>query len=101
MPVADRTTRTGISDDMSFVGSGAVRPERDLAGRLSARGAAQILNDLEPHSVGAERAARGPRPSDRSLALLDPLLARPTLVVEGDDIESAAGVAEPERQNVA
>jgi hypothetical protein len=40
---------------------------------------------LKTHRVRDERAARQPRPLDRALALLDPLLARPALVVEGDD----------------
>ena len=40
---------------------------------------------LEPHGVGGERAARQPRPLDRSVALFDPLLACAALVVEGDD----------------
>jgi len=40
---------------------------------------------LEPHGVGGERAARKPRPLDRSLALFDPLLACAALVVEDDD----------------
>src|SRR5271166_4387148 len=66
------------------------RPIFDRLGRRQrAQEVAEIVGEgmkLEPHSVGGERAAREPRPSDRSLALLDPLLARPTLVVEGDDI---------------
>ena len=37
---------------------------------------------LEPHGVGGER-ANEPRPLNCTLAFLDPLLARPTLVVEG------------------
>src|SRR5262249_2095570 len=37
---------------------------------------------LEPHGVGRERPA--PRPFDRALAFLDPLLARAALVVERD-----------------
>jgi hypothetical protein len=40
---------------------------------------------LEPHRVGGERSARQSRPLDRAFALLDPLLARPAFVVEGDD----------------
>src|SRR5262249_25371096 len=40
---------------------------------------------LEPHRVGGERSARQSRPLDRAFALLDPLLARPTLVVESND----------------
>jgi hypothetical protein len=39
---------------------------------------------LEPRRVGRERPARQPRPFDRALALLDPLLARAALVVERD-----------------
>src|SRR5262249_54152702 len=40
---------------------------------------------LEPHRVGGERSARQTRPLDRAFALLDPLLARPALVVESND----------------
>src|SRR5262249_40258365 len=40
---------------------------------------------LEPHRVGGERSARQSRPLDRAFALLDPLLARPALVVESND----------------
>src|SRR5262245_21822654 len=39
---------------------------------------------LEPHGVGHERLARQPRPFDRALAFLDPLLAGAALVVECD-----------------
>jgi hypothetical protein len=39
---------------------------------------------LEPDGVVAE-SARQPRPFDRRLALLDPLLRRAALIVEGDD----------------
>ena len=35
--------------------------------------------------VGRERPARQPCPLDRALAFLDPLFARPALIVEGDD----------------
>ena len=41
---------------------------------------------LEPNGIGGERSARQPRPLDRPLAFLDPLLARAALVVEGHDI---------------
>src|SRR6266511_573612 len=40
---------------------------------------------LEPHGIGRERPARQPCPLDRALAFLDPLFARPALIVEGDD----------------
>src|SRR5262249_33147447 len=40
---------------------------------------------LEPHGVGRERPARQSRPLDRALAFLDPLLARPALVVKSND----------------
>src|SRR5262245_35520897 len=40
---------------------------------------------LQAHRVGGERPARQPRPLDRTLAFLDPLLSRAALVVEGDD----------------
>src|SRR5262245_37714097 len=39
---------------------------------------------LETHGVGRERPERQPRPFDRALAFLDPLLARAALVVERD-----------------
>src|SRR5262245_40545797 len=45
---------------------------------------------LEPNGIGGERSARQPRPLDRPLAFLDPLLARPALVVEGHDALSRA-----------
>ena len=41
--------------------------------------------ELEPHRVRLERRARKPRPLDRVLAFLDPLLGRAAPVVEGDD----------------
>ena len=40
---------------------------------------------LEPPGVGRERPARQPCPLDRALAFLDPLLARPALVIERND----------------
>jgi hypothetical protein len=40
---------------------------------------------LKTYGVGGKRTACQPRPLDRALAFLDPLLARPALVVEGDD----------------
>jgi len=45
-----------------------------LRRRQRAQEVAEIIGEgmkLEPHRVGGERAAREPRPSDRSLALLD------------------------------
>src|ERR1700757_3353862 len=41
---------------------------------------------LEADGVGGEGTARHPRPFDRALALFDPLLTGPALVVEGNDI---------------
>ena len=65
------------------------RPVLDRLGRRQrAQEIAEIVGErmkLEPHRVGGERPARQPRPLDRALALLDPLLARAALVVEGDD----------------
>ena len=65
------------------------RPVLDRLGRRQrAQEVAEIVGErmkLEPHGVGGERPARQPRPLDRALALLDPLLARAALVVEGDD----------------
>ena len=40
---------------------------------------------LETRRVGGEHPARQPRPLDRPLAFLDPLLGSAGLVVEGDD----------------
>src|SRR5262245_47615579 len=40
---------------------------------------------LKPHRVCGKVPARQPPPLDRALAFLDPLLARPALVVEGND----------------
>src|SRR5215472_6608063 len=40
---------------------------------------------LQTHRVGGERSTGQPRPLDRTLAFLDPLLGRATLVVESDD----------------
>ena len=41
--------------------------------------------NLKPDRIGSERPARQSRPLDRALAFLDPLFARPALIVEGDD----------------
>ena len=40
---------------------------------------------LKPNGVGRERPARQPRPADRTLAFLDPLLGRAALIVECDN----------------
>ena len=65
------------------------RPVFDrLRRRQRAQEIAEIVGErmkLETHGVGRERSARQPRPLDRALAFLDPLLARPALVVEGND----------------
>src|SRR5262245_13710620 len=53
---------------------------------------------LEPHRIGGERSARQSRPLDRAFALLDPLLARPALVVESSD---ALGLAAHVRHDEA
>src|SRR5665213_1912529 len=45
---------------------------------------------LKPHGVRRERATREPCPLDRVLALLDTLLGRSALVVEGDDVLRAS-----------
>jgi len=66
------------------------RPVFDRFGRGErAQEVAEIVGErvkLKADGVGGERAAREPSPSDRSLGLLDPLLAGPALVVEGDDV---------------
>jgi len=41
---------------------------------------------LKPHGVGGKRATRQPRPLDRCLALLDPLLRSAALIVEGHHV---------------
>jgi hypothetical protein len=46
---------------------------------------------LEPHSVGGERAARKPHPSDRSLPSVIHR-SRPARVVEGDDIRGGLAI---------
>ena len=38
--------------------------------------------ELKPDGVGPERVARQPRPVDRMLALVDPMLGRPAVVVD-------------------
>jgi len=62
------------------------RPVFDrLRRRQRAQEIAEVVGErmkLEPHRVGGERSARQSRPLDRAFALLDPLLARPALVVE-------------------
>src|SRR5215813_13417537 len=68
---------------------GRQRPVLDrLRRRQRAQEIAEVVGErmkLEPHRVGGERSARQSRPRDRAFALLDPLLARPALVVESND----------------
>ena len=65
------------------------RPVLDrLRRRQRAQEIAEVVGErmkLEPNGIGGERPARQPRPLDRPLAFLDPLLARPALVVESND----------------
>jgi hypothetical protein len=65
------------------------RPIFDRLGRRQrAQEIAEVVGEgmkLKPDGVGGKRPARQPRPLDRALALFDPLLAHPALVVEGDD----------------
>src|SRR5262245_52013876 len=65
------------------------RPVLDRLGRRQrAQEIAEVVGErmkLEPNGIGGERPARHPRPLDRPLAFLDPLLARPALVAEGHD----------------
>ena len=59
-----------------------------LRRRQRAQEIAEVVGErmkLEPYRVGGERSARQSRPLDRTLAFLDPLLGRATLVVESDD----------------
>src|SRR5262249_28962237 len=62
------------------------RPVLDrLRRRQRAQAIAGVVGErmkLEPPRVGGGRSARQSRPLDRAFALLDPLLARPALVVE-------------------
>ena len=46
---------------------------------------------LEPHALAANVRHDKSRPVDRAFALLDPLLARPALVVERNDALGRAG----------
>jgi hypothetical protein len=66
------------------------RPVRDrLRRRQRAQEVAEIVGErmkLKADGIGGERAAGKPRPFDRALALLDPLLARAALVVEANDV---------------
>src|ERR1051325_8868017 len=41
--------------------------------------------ELKTHGIGGEGLARQPRPFDRTFSFLDPLLARATPVIEGDN----------------
>src|ERR1044071_2556995 len=41
--------------------------------------------ELKTHGIGGEGTARQPRPFDRALSFLDPLLARAAPVIKGDD----------------
>src|SRR5262245_34809077 len=65
---------------------GRQRPVLDrLRRRQRAQEIAEVVGErmkLQPHRIGGERSARQSRPLDRAFALLDPLLARPALVVE-------------------
>src|SRR6476620_1921669 len=71
------------------------RPVLDrLRRRQRAQEIAEVVGErmkLEPHRVSVERSARQSRPLDRAFALLDPLLARPALVVESNDALGRAG----------
>src|SRR5262249_5946440 len=84
---------TAVADDLradldQLVLQGRQRPVLDrLRRRQRAQEIAEVVGErmkLEPHRVGGERSARQSRPLDRAFALLDPLLARPALVVERD-----------------
>jgi len=65
------------------------RPVLDRLGRRQcAQEIAEVVSErmkLERNGIGGERSARQPRPLDRPLAFLDPLLARPALVAEAHD----------------
>src|SRR5215472_13223333 len=67
-----------VVSDQSLIGSGVASVRRKIAEVVGER------MKLEPHRIGGERSARQSRPFDRAFALLDPLLARPALVVEGN-----------------
>ena len=65
------------------------RPVFDRLGRCQrAQEVAEIVGErvkLKPHGIGSERPARQPRPLDRALAFLDPLLGRAAPIVEGEN----------------
>src|SRR5580704_14672594 len=59
-----------------------------LGYRQRAQEVAEVIGQgvkLETHRISSERAAGQPRPVDRVLAFLDPLLGRAALIVEGHD----------------
>ncbi len=68
--------------------------------RQCAQEVAEIVGErmeLQAHCVGGERPALQPRPLDRTLAFLDPLLGGAALVLEGDDaLGRAAHVGDDE-----
>jgi hypothetical protein len=71
----------------------AQRSQRPLSNRLRNRQRAEEVPEvvgqrmqLEADGVRVERATRQPRPLDRALTFLYPLLARPTLIIKADDI---------------
>jgi hypothetical protein len=80
--------------DQLFLEAGQ-RPVLDRLGcRQRAQEVAEIVGEsvkLKSNGIGNERPARQPRPLDRALAFLDPLLASSALVVERDDPLGRAG----------
>src|SRR6266446_4985988 len=85
-------TRSGIAPvapgvDFCVTTSGGSRANwpRTSVRILMADGRFRGEADMSEVWLGRERSARQSRPLDRAFALLDPLLARPALVVESND----------------
>jgi hypothetical protein len=83
-----------VTDDLGpdlnqFLAQAGQRPWlRRLGHRQRSHKVAEVVGQhmqLETHRIGGERSTRQPRPFDRALAFLDPLLRRAALVVAGDD----------------
>ena len=78
----------GADLDQLFPQAGQRPRRRRFGHRQCAHEVTEIVGqcmELEAHRVGDEGPARQPRPLDRTLALLDPLLRCAALVVEGDN----------------
>jgi hypothetical protein len=74
-----------LVSDQSLIGSGVASVRKEIAEIVGER------VKLKPHGIGSERLARQPRPLDRALAFLDPLLAGAALIEEDDNPLGRAG----------